>query len=411
MYQPKGIKKIYHWTRRLLAKRWLSFFHPIQIGVGGSQGKTSTSQYLAKILSMIGSTIVTDTDLDTTFNVPITALKARPWTRYIVWELGVDHIGEMDRHFEIAQPQIGIVTGISAVHTDQEHFGSLDNLIKEERKLIEKLPSAEKGGVAILNYDDLYVRKMAPYTKAKIIFYGTDKKNCHIYFDQKNVKLTLKGTSFVLHYQNKDFSFITKLFGKHHPYNFAAIFVCLNTIFNDQKKAAYLINKSLKNLVPLRGRMSIEKGPYETIILNDSLRASPVSTNYGIETFFRIHYKGRKIAVLGVMGELYDPVLEHKKTAETIIKYPPDIVIGVGEFRKFTIEELQKKGFPKDKAIYAENVVEAAEILKKILKRGDFIYLKGSLLRNLWRIIKLLNNELICCNNDLCSYEHFRQLF
>lgn len=408
MYQPKGIKKIYHQTRRFLAKHWLSLFHPVEIGVGGSQGKTSTAQYLAKILSEDGPTIVTDTNLDTTFNVPITALKTRPWTRYIVWELGVDHIGEMDRHFEIAQPTIGIVTGISAVHTDQEHFGSLENLIKEERKLIEKLPPANKRGVAILNYDDLYVRKMASFTKAKIIFYGTDKKNCHFYFDQNNMELTLEGTSFVLHYQNKDFSFKTKLFGKHHPYNFAAIFACLNTIFNDQKKAALVIKKSLKNLAPLRGRMSIEKGPYETIILNDSLRASPVSTNYGIETFFKTQYKGRKIAVLGVMGELYDSVLEHKKTAETIIKYPPDIVIGVGEFRKFTIAELQKKGFSKDKAIYAKNVIEAAKVLKRILKKGDFIYLKGSLLRNLWRIIKLLNNEPICCQDDLCPYDHCR---
>jgi UDP-N-acetylmuramoyl-tripeptide--D-alanyl-D-alanine ligase len=407
MYQPKGVKKIFHQTRRFFAKHWLSLFHPIQIAITGSQGKTSTTQYLAKILSVDGPTVVTDTNLDTNFNVPITALKTRPWTKYIVWELGVDHIGEMDNHLQIAKPQIGIITGISPVHTDKEHFGSLKNLLREKRKLIERLPNKKQGGVAILNYDNQYVRQMATSSQAQIIFYGSDKNHCQIYFDPKKINITLDRTTFVLTYKNQDYGFKTKLIGEHHPYNFAAIFACLIAIFNNPKKSYHLIETTLNEITPLRGRMNIEKGPRGTMILNDSLRANPESTNSGLKTFYQIPYqKGRKIAVLGVMGELYDPVLEHKKTAEAIIKYPPDIVIGVGEFRKFTIEELQKKGFSKDKAIYTKNVIEAADVLKKIIKKGDFIYLKGSLLRNLWRIIKLLNNQPICCNNDLCPYEH-----
>lgn len=408
-YQPKGIKKIFHQTRRFLAKKWLSFFKPLQIAITGSYGKTSVTQFLAKILNKNAPTIVTDINLDTNFNVPITALKVKPWTKYLIFELGVDHINEMDKHLEIAKPTIGIITGISPVHTDKEHFGSLENLIKEKRKLIENLPDKKSGGIAILNFDDENVKNMASFTKAKVLFYGTDKKNCFVYFDPKKIKITLKGTEFILKYKNKKYFFKTKLIGVHHAYNFSAIFTCLINIFNNPKKAYQLIKKSLKEIKPLRGRMSIEKGPLKTILLNDSLRANPKSTDEGLKTFWQINYKkGRKIAVLGIMGELYDPIKEHKKTAETLINFPPDIVIGIGKYRKYTIEELINLGFPKEKTIYTKDVFEAADILKKILKPNDFIYLKGSLLRNLWRIIKILNNQSVCCKAELCPYEHCR---
>jgi UDP-N-acetylmuramoyl-tripeptide--D-alanyl-D-alanine ligase len=411
MYQPSFIKRLYHQTRRSLAKKWLSFCHPIQIAITGSQGKTSTTQILAKVLSQIDKTVVTDINLDTTFNVPITALKVIPWTKYVVFELGVDHIGEMEKHLEIVKPKIGVITGISPVHTDSEHFGSLENLIKEKRKLIENLPDKKSGGVAILNYDDENVRRMAPFTEAKVVFYGSSKKNCQYYFDKNSVKVTLKGTSFKIISINlkKSQLISTKLIGLHHPSNLTAVFTILKTLFPHNPKIDSIFAKIVSYIEPLRGRMNIEKGPMETILLNDSLRANPKSTNEGLKTFYKIDYKkGRKIAILGVMGELYDPIKEHKNTAKTLIKYPPDIVVGVGEFRKYTIDEARNLGFPKERLFFAKDVFEAADILKKIIKPGDFLYLKSSLLRNLWRIIKILNNQPICCRKELCPYEHCR---
>ncbi len=407
MYQPQGIKKLYHQTRRFIAKKWLSLFYPIQIGITGSQGKTSTAQTLAKILSSFGPTVVTDTNLDTNFNVPITALKVRPWTKYVVWELGIDHLNEMDRHLEITKPTIGIITGISPVHSDKEHLGSLENIIKEKRKLIESLPSS---GAAILNGDDANVRKMAPFTKAKVLFYGNKKNRNDVWCD--NTQPSLEGTTFELFYLSnekkmKKLAIKTRLLGIHNSYTAMACFLALKVIFRDEKKFLSKFFQIFSQLKPLPGRMSIEKGPLGTILLNDSLRANPKSTDVGLETFYRIPYKkGRKIAVLGVMGELEKPIEEHKKTAQTLIKYPPEIVIGVGEYRKYTVDEAIKQGFPKNKIFYAQNVFEAADLLKKILKKDDFIYLKASLLRNFKRIIKILNNEPICCRQDLCPYEH-----
>ncbi len=409
MHQPSGIKKLYHQTRRFFAKKWLSLFHPVQIGITGSQGKTSTTQTLAKILASFDSTVVTDTNLDTNFNVPITALKVRPWTKYLIWELGIDHLNEMDKHLEIAKPTIGLITGISSVHSDKEHLGSLENIIKEKRKLIESLPSS---GTAILNGDDINVRKMAPFTKAKVLFYGNDKNKNDIWCE--NIELSLKGTNFNLYYQNKNKKIQkvlikTGLLGVHHSYTAMACFLTLKVIFKDEEKFLSKFIQIFSQLKPLPGRMSIEKGPLGTLLLNDSLRANPKSTDVGLETFYCIPYKkGRKIAVLGVMGELEKPIEEHKKTAQTLIKYPPDLVIGVGEYRKYTVDEAIKQGFPKNKIFYTKDVFEAADLFKKILLKDDFIYLKASFLRNFRRIIKILNNEPICCRADLCPYEHCR---
>ncbi len=410
-YQPNLIKKLFHGFRRTLAKNWLSFWHPLQIGITGSQGKTSTTQILAQILNHFGQTVVTDINLDTNFNVPITALKVTPWTKYVVWELGIDHIGEMSQHLKIAKPSIGIITGISSVHSDKEHLGSLENIIKEKRVLIEKLPRDKNGGVAILNYDDKNVRLMKNFTSAKVIFYGSNKENCQYYFEPKSIKVTLTGTSFNLIDKNANQSIPvrTKLIGSHFAYNFTAVYTALSTITKNEKRKNSIFQAVAEKIEPLKGRMNIEKGPYKTLILNDSLRANPKSTEEGIKTFYQIGYEnGRKIAVLGVMGELADPISDHKKTGDVLSSFPPDIVIGVGDYRKYTLEQAINNGFPKKNTFYAQDFFQAAKILKKIIKPGDFIYLKGSLLRNLYRIIKILNNQPICCTKELCPYEHCR---
>ncbi len=408
-YQPKGVKKIYHTLKRNLAAAWLSKLHPIQIGITGSQGKTNTTEIVTKVLEKMGPTIRTDVSLDTTFNVPITALRVRPSTRFVIWELGIDHPGEMDAHHEIAQPSIACVTGISPVHTDKEHMGSLETLIKEKRKIIEHLP---ENGTAVLNRDNEFVRNMASHTQATVKWYGTTPE-CDMWVDRKSIKITLEGTHAEFYIQNNTHqSQVIKLqaglIGTHHVYNIMCAYLLVQAALPG-KRITNLFSEIISGLKPLPGRMSIEKGPLDTVLLNDSLRANPASTQAGLETLHAIEYKqGRKIAVVGEMGELEDPKGEHQKTGTQIAQLDLDYVICIGPLRKFTINEAIKKGFPKDKIAYAADVFEAADRLRKILKKNDLWYLKGSLLRNYNRIIKLLNGQEVCCDAVLCPYDHCR---
>lgn len=401
VYQPTGIKKFFHNTRRLAAEVWLSLQPATQIAITGSQGKTNTTLLVNHICSHFGSTVVTDTNLDSTFNVPITALKVRPWTTYVVWELGIDHPGEMAEHLEIAKPDIAIMTGISPVHTDKEHMGSLEVLIQEKRKLIEALPQK---GTAILNLDDTNVANMAPFTKGQVKWFGSDS-SADIYVDRSSINVSLEGTYATYHFKTLTFELRTKLIGVHHVQNIMAAYLVMNTIHPEA--SAIEFNKIIENISPLRGRMSVESGPMQTVLLNDSLRANPASTESGLKTLNQIVYtKGNKIAVIGEMGELENPEEEHRKTGVQIAKMKLDYVLVIGPLRKHTIDEAIKKGFPKEKIGYAEDVFQAAELLKQILKPGDVWYLKGSLLRNYKRIVQLLNGEQVCCHEVLCPYEH-----
>jgi UDP-N-acetylmuramoyl-tripeptide--D-alanyl-D-alanine ligase len=299
----------------------------------------------------------------------------------------------MDIALEIVKPKIGIITGIAPVHTDKEHLGSLENVIKEKQKLIQSLP---RDGYAILNFDDEKVRAMAPHTKAHIIWYGTDKKNCDIWVDPKTVKLSLEGTSFILQGRTLHMDLQTSLIGKHHIYTIMATYSTLESIKKLQN-ISYSIeqfSEILKTIKPLPGRMSVEKGPLETMLLNDSLRANPSSTKSGLETLSEISYsKGRKIAVLAEMGELKKPEEEHKNIIDLVKKLDINYVITIGNL------------YPESPDIlHTKNVHEAAETLKKMVKKDDLVYLKGSLLRHIERVRYLLEGRRVGCLVTLCPF-------
>ncbi len=391
-HNPNFLKKIFHISRRVVAKNWLNLMPIIQIAITGSQGKTNTSYIVKKILPN-RRTVLTDTNLDTIYNVPITALKTKPWTKYVIFELGVDHLNEMDIHLQIVKPKIAIITGISTVHTDDEHFGSLNNLITEKTKLIRALPN---NGFAILNYDDQYVRKMINQTKAQIIFYGSDKKNCQIYFDPKEMEINLLGIKANIYDNKKKIEIKSQLIGNHQIYNIMAAYAVSKILDIPQEKFI----KKLHEIKPLTGRMSLEHGPRETLILNDGLRANPISTKFGLETLSNIKLKkGNKIAILAEMGELVNPEEEHRNIGKLINKLNINSIICIGPNQKYVYDEILNKS----NAFWAKDVFEAAKILNKIAQKNDLIYLKGSLLRHVERVIMLFGNKKITCGKTVCE--------
>lgn len=396
---------MFHLARRLLAKQWLARMSATQIAITGSQGKTTTRTILFHMLSKLGDTVVTDLNLDTNFNIPITALKVRPTTRYAIFECGIDHVGEMSDHLSIIRPNIAIITGISPVHTDSEHLGSFEHVIAEKQKLIEGLSPHDW---AILNFDDSSVRKMATHTKAHVIFYGTDEKKCDVY--AKNAILTKNGLSFDLFFSGGRLLRInSRLIGLHHIYSFMTAFCVYQRIVGDKNTENF--PSLISNLLPLRGRMNIEKGPLDTTILNDSLRANPASTASGLKSFSQIAFpEGKKIAVLGEMGELAHPEQEHTTIGKLISTLSIDYIVGIGPLQKFLIDEAVKNGFPKGSAYAVSDIHQAVDTMRTFLKKGDFLYIKGSLLRHMERIVMLLGKENVVCNVVVCPfYRHCRE--
>lgn len=406
-YHPTGVKKLFHDSRRFLARQNLKFTKALQIGITGSQGKTNTTYVITSILERLGETIVTDTNLDTTFNVPITALKVKPTTPFVVWELGIDRPGEMAYHLQIAHPKIGIITGISPVHTDKEHMGSLETLIQEKRKLIEVLPH---NGFALLNWDDSNVKEMAPFTKAQILSFGTTDE-CTVWVDRSTIVTTLKGTDFTIHDGDRAIDVHTPLIGLHHVYNIMAgylvykLSVAPETTLSDQQISFF--QKVMEELKPLTGRMSLEKGPRKTILLNDALRANPTSTKFGLDTLIAINEPGRKkIAVLAEMGELDKTDEEHRALGDFVGSLPLDYLVCIGPLQRHVYEAALRKGFSAQRAFWVQDVFEAATVLQPLLEENDILYLKGSLLRHVERVLLLLQGDHVGCTVVSCPFYH-----
>jgi len=148
--EVKSWKKPLHFTRTSLAKTYLKLIPKIQvIAIAGSVGKTLTQNAISSVLSQKYPTVVGEENLDPTFRIPQTILKAKPWHQYLILEYGVEHPHDMDHYLKISKPKIGVMTVLSAEHT--KYFGDMEGVIREESKLVHALP---KSGYAILNADD-----------------------------------------------------------------------------------------------------------------------------------------------------------------------------------------------------------------------------------------------------------------
>lgn len=394
MIEEDKLKNYLHSVRRLFAKVWLDINLQLTVvGVTGSYGKTVAVRAIAEVLSAKYSVNRTDLNLDTIYNLPITILKTKIWNEILVLEYGVDHLGEMDKHLSLVQPKIAVLTGIIPVHTDEEHLKSLANVIEEKRKLIEAIP---EDGLAIFNYDDNNSRKVGEVFKKRKVFYGLDKKAD---FWADNVCLTLEGTEFDLHDGEEKLKVKTGLLG------YPAVYACLVAyiVGKEQKVEKEKILEKLNVLLPLQGRFNVEEGPLGTVLVNDNRRANVASTLAGLRSLAWL--PGRKVVVLGEMGEIGD--LEerlHREVGKEVARLGIDIVVGVGPLTKFVIDEARKNGLDGSGLFWTKDVQEAAEILKRLLIKGDLLYLKASLLRHLERVILLLEGKDIKCKEIVCHY-------
>jgi UDP-N-acetylmuramoyl-tripeptide--D-alanyl-D-alanine ligase len=388
------MKEVFHRVRRFLAKVWLDINLQLTVvGVTGSYGKTSTVRAIAEVVSGKFSVNRTDLNLDTLYNLPITILKTKVWNEVLVLEYGVDRRNEMDLHLSLVKPKIAVLTGITPVHADEEHLGSLENVIAEKRKLVEAIPA---DGLAVFNFDDEIVKKVGEGFGGRKVFYGL-KKGADVRAEK--IKLSLQGTEFELQDGKEKLLVKTPLLGYPAVYTSLTAYIVGKELGVEKEK----ILSRLASLKPLVGRLSSEPGPLGTVLVNDARRANPASTIAGLKSL--AEFPGRKVAVLGEMGELgeYSEKM-HRSVGEEAAKLKLDVVVGIGPLTKFIIEAAQDSGMRKNQLFWAANVQEAAEILKKVLKKDDLLYLKASLLRHLERILLLLKGEEVCCTETVCHH-------
>src|SRR5450759_4131402 len=154
-----------------LAAFWRAQLPVTVIGITGSVGKTTSKETVANVLEKRYSTLRSEGILNNEIGLPLTLLRLTPEHQRAVLEMGMYTLGEINRLCEIARPRIGVVTNVGPTHL--ERLGSIERIADAKAELVEELPES---GLAVLNFDDELVRRMASRTKARADFYGLDPR-------------------------------------------------------------------------------------------------------------------------------------------------------------------------------------------------------------------------------------------
>lgn len=361
-------KKPLHLFKIFLSRQYTKFLSKdMFIGITGSVGKTTTANACLRVLSQKYKTICTKVSLDPILNIPATLLSIKPSTQKVILEMGIEYKGEMDFYLSLVRPKTVVFTEIYFAHS--QFLGTVEEIMEEKGKLVEQL---SKDGVAILNWDDPYGKKLSERCKGKVIYYGTDPKNCVVWAG--NIKIENLKTVFEINYGVERISVEYPLLGEHQIYSAlaaASLGLVNNIPLTRIKIGLELVEPDIHRMNPLYG-------PNGSIILDDTYNSSPLAAEAAIDTLMKVPGR-RRIAVLGEMKELgkYSEKL-HRQLAQKIYKEKIDLVLlGTGD-TEYIADELKSLGFWEDRI---ECNLQNSQIITRLLKvlgKGDVVLIKGS---------------------------------
>ncbi len=275
------------------------------LAITGSNGKTTTKELIAKVLSKKYEVVATEGNLNNHIGVPLSLLKITPKTTFGVIEMGANHFGEIDFLCEIAQPNYGYITNFGKAHL--EGFGSVKGVIKAKTELYRFLK--RKDGVAFVNVDDPVQFVKSAHQKRRLI-----GRNCYA-----------KSSSDYVQLEFDEIEVKTQLTGDYNYKNLVAA-IGIGQYFNISNNK---IKEALENYIPKNKRSQwIRREKYH--ILLDAYNANPTSMEAALRSFHALPVPD-KVVILGDMfelGEISDK--EHQQMADLAARLNFSKVILVG---------------------------------------------------------------------------------
>ena len=352
-----------------LAIYWRGRHTPTVIAITGSVGKTSTKELTAAVLRQRYPTLWTPGNYNNEIGLPLSLLQLRPEHRYAVLEMGFYVEGEIARLCDIAHPHIGVITNIGPIHL--ERAGSMEAIFRGKAELIRALPAE---GRAILNWDDVRVRKMAEFSPAPVFKYGLSDE-ADLWADEIE-SYGLSGIHFRFHHRQPsgqiEVLYVTlPLLGRHsvHTALRAAAAGLLAGLSWEE------IIRGLRD-VNARLRIDITPGCNDSTIIDDTYNASPPSTIAALNLLQEM--EGRRVAILGDMLELGSEEEKGHRLVGARAAETSDILITVGPRARWIAEEARSLGMAAEAIHAADSAERAIVIAREIIQPGDYILIKGS---------------------------------
>lgn len=360
------------------------------VGVTGSAGKTSTKDLIAAVLAPLGPVIAPPGSFNNEIGHPWTALRADDTTKFLVLEMsarGVGHVAALGRS---APPRIGVVLNVGTAHLGE--FGSRDAIAQAKGELVESLPSAADGGVAILNADDKLVSAMASRTKARVVFVG-QQTNAEV--RAEGVRLDEQARAhFTLVTPHGSVPISLAVHGEHQVGNaLSAAAVALECGATLEQVAQALGGAKAASV----RRMDVQTRADGVTIINDSYNANPDSVRAALKALVSMADVGpvtrRTWAVLGEMGELgEESVVEHDAIGRRAVRLNVSrlIVVGTGRPLRAMHQGAIMEGSWNDESTLVPDSDAATELLRSELAPGDVVLVKASKSVGLWTVAETL---------------------
>src|SRR5919197_1150968 len=285
------------------------------IGITGSVGKTTTKDLLAGCLASTFRTAASEGSFNNELGLPLTLLNAPEAARWVVLEMGVRRVGDIEQLAEVARPDVGVVTSVDMAHV--EYLGDLDGVARAKGELVATLPAS---GLAVLNFDDPRVRDMASLSACPVLGYAVDA-DAEVRADDVTLDRDLRAR-FRLSSQWGQTEVRLALRGAHQvPNALAAATVAL--------WCGVPIETVAEALAVSQGspwRMEVHHVPGGPVLVVDCFNAIPASAEAAVRSLAALPGE-RKLALLGRMAELGDhSESEHRRIAVVAQQLGIDVV-------------------------------------------------------------------------------------
>lgn len=359
------------------------------IAITGSVGKTGTKEMLKLAFSAYGKTFATHGNLNNHIGLPLSLCNFSNDCKFGIFEMGMNHLGEIEPLSRLARPHLSVITNVGPVHI--EFFKNEEEIALAKSEIFAGL---EKQGVVMINRDNShfeFLKKRAEILGVEVLSFGKNLQSSYR-IESTQIKAVDQAEVWVQLKSGAKISYSISTASKTAIFNSAIVVGCLDALTNDPQIGL----ATLQNLTdtPGRGRaFEVNCGGKKITVIDDSYNASVLSMRAGLEYAMELKTalkKKRVVAALGDMLELGEKSVElHEEITNYLKKFEINFAVLVG---KNMLKEAQKldKNFYKT---FLDSVGASLEI-EGLLQDGDVLYVKGSRGMKMEKLIEKLTNKI-----------------